>query len=256
MIATLQAPDRLLIWCRLSTFGAVLSIALLVGLSRPLAAEEVDLELILAVDVSSSIDPIEANQQRNGYLIALSDPHILNAIKKGALGQIAISYVEWADVGYQKVVVDWQIIDSAASLQGFVQALAAAPISSGFRTSLSGIIDFSRRSFRQNDYRSTRRVLDVSGDGPNSDGRYVQEARDDAISEGITINGLPVLSDRPNPDGSAPAVSMDYYYERRVIGGQGAFSMLANLDNFAPILRKKLLREIGGTHLTTSIPRP
>jgi len=154
--------------------------------------------------------------------------------------------VEWAGEDYQRVVVGWTAIHDAASARAFVARLADQPIGRAPYPSISGVIDFARRAFDDNDFDGARRVVDVSDDGPNSAGRPVELARDQAVAAGIIINGLPVFNDRPNPEGAGVAVDLDSYYELKVVGGAGAFSMIAHSDVFAPTILRKLVREIAG----------
>jgi hypothetical protein len=211
------------------------------------AAQNVDLELVLAVDVSFSVDENEARLQREGYLLALQDPQVMAAISDGPLGRIALAYVEWAGASHQKVVVDWHIISEPRDAEAFLMKLAAAPISSAPYTSISALIDFSRNLIAANVLQAPRAVIDISGDGPNSDGRLVTLARDEAVAAGVTINGLPIISIAPNRDGSSPAVGVPAYYIRNVIGGPGAFALEVNgFDAFGPTLIKKLVTEIRG----------
>lgn len=229
------------------TRGCLVALAALVGLAWPAPAVSgtpVDLELVLAVDVSPSVDDFEAEQQRDGYLAALTHPSVVSAVQSGLLGRIAVTYVEWAGEDFQRSVVGWTAIHDAASARAFADRLAARPIASAPYTSISGVIDFARRAFDENDFDGTRRAIDISGDGPNSAGRRVEPARDQAVAAGITINGLPVFNDRPNPEGAGLAVDLDSYYELKVIGGAGAFSMIAHSDVFAPTILRKLVREI------------
>ena len=227
---------------------AVLGLAALglqaVWLATPAWALPVDLELVLAVDVSQSVDSFEAAQQRGGYLDALTHPAVISAIESGGYGRIAVTYVEWAGETYQKTVVDWSLIDGADSAYAFAAALAGQPVTSAPYTSISAVIDFARRRFEDNGYEGHRRVIDISGDGPSSVGRPVERARDDAVAAGITINGLPVFNDRPNPGGAGIAANLDFYYEQKVIGGPAAFIMVAQFDVFAPTVLRKLVREI------------
>ena len=221
--------------------------ALFACLALPAAALEVDLELVLAVDVSASVDAQEARQQRDGYLYALAHPEVVRAIAAGETGRIAIAYVEWAGRQHQRVVVDWTVIDGPASAAAFVAALADQPISSAPATSISAVIDFARREFARNGHVGARRIIDVSGDGPNSDGRPVEAARDRAVVEGITINGLPILSIGPDKDGFAPATEVYRHYRRRVIGGVDAFVMPAQaFEDLGEALLEKIKREIRG----------
>ena len=229
-------------------------LAALPGLAHAEAAE-VDLELILAVDVSPSVDELEADQQRLGYVTAFAAPEIIAAIQSGPLGRIAVTYVEWAGAAFQRRVVDWHVIHDEASAAAFLDQLQAQPISSNDGTSISGLIDYARRDFRENGISGSRLVIDISGDGPNSDGRLVTLARDSAVAEGITINGLPIQNGRPTPGGGTPATFLDLYYEDRVIGGPGAFILLAEFENFAPILLQKLMREITGSSFDLSSVR-
>ncbi len=210
------------------------------------AGQPVDLELILAVDVSGSIDPDEARLQRQGYQQALVSQEVIRAIKGGATGRIAVAYAEWAGMEYYKVVVDWTLIDGLESAKAFVARLAAQPITRAHRTSLSGAIDFSVPLFAANAYDGTRRVIDISGDGANNYGRLVTEARDDAIKQGITINGLPIMGD-PSGTSYPSNPDLDLFYRDCVIGGPGAFYVVARgFGDFAGAIRKKLVLELAG----------
>ncbi len=231
---------------RITTIAAFILFAAIAP--RTAQAVEVDLELLLAVDVSTSVDSVEARQQRSGYVAAFREPALLQAIQDGPYGRIVLSYVEWAGENYQQTIVDWTVIDSAQSAEAFARTLEGSPISSAPSTSISGLIDFARNAFGTNGYKGLRQVIDISGDGPNSAGRSAALARDEAISAGITINGLPVLSSRPDPVAGAPATGVERHYRRYVIGGPGAFLLnVAEFENFAPIVLKKLIREIRGT---------
>jgi hypothetical protein len=163
-------------------------------LASPAWAMPVDLELVLAVDVSPSVDDFEAAQQRNGYLGALTHPAVISAVQSGLFGRIAITYVEWAGQDYQRTVVDWTLIQDGDSARSFADKIAAQPITNWPSTSISGVIDFARQRFENNGYESQRHVIDISGDGPNSSGRPVEQARNEAVAAGITINGLPVFN--------------------------------------------------------------
>lgn len=210
-------------------------------------ARDVDLELVLAVDVSSSVDPHEAELQRDGYVQAITHPEVLRATSLGPFGRIAVVYVEWAGEEFQQVVVDWQVIEGIETAQAFATALSEQPITSAPSTSISALIDFAHASMRSNSFRGLRHVIDISGDGPNSAGRPVWEARDDAVLAGITINGLPILSSRPDPQGFSPSVGVTRHYRRHVIGGNGAFAIEVNeFQNFAGAIVSKLVREIRG----------
>ncbi len=230
-----------------------MAISGLIFQTRASLAVEVDLELVLAVDVSSSVDAVEARLQKNGYLQALVHPYVIDTITTGKIGRIAVIYIEYAGKSYQRVVAGWAIIKDMESAQSFTRTLSQATVSTAPSTSISALIDFSVRQIFNNSYSARRAVIDISGDGPNSDGRPVWDARDDAISLGITINGLPILSSRPDPQGFSPAVGVASHYRRYVIGGPGSFLMSANeFKNFAPVLVEKLIREIRDPALTLS----
>lgn len=231
--------------------GALILCFALAAAERPAAsgaALPVDLELVLAVDVSGSIDEDEAKLQRQGYLAALVDARLMRAIRSGQYGRIAVAYVEWADAYYQRTVVDWTLIFDEKSARAFAARLAAAPLTSAPWTSISGAIDYGAKLFAGNGYEGIRRVIDISGDGRNNRGRPVTAARDEAVARGITINGLPIVNDRLNPWGGPPDPEIDLYYERHVIGGPGAFVIAAkNFDAFAAAILSKLIMEIAGT---------
>ncbi|HEX9463165.1 MAG TPA: DUF1194 domain-containing protein [Alphaproteobacteria bacterium] len=214
---------------------------------RPAAALPVDLQLVLAVDVSRSIDAEEARLQREGYLAALAHPQVLQAIRSGAFGRIAVTYVEWAGSSYQRTVVDWSVIDGDASARPFIEKLAEAAYMSRNWTSISGAIDYAMDMFQHPaGFESTRRVIDISGDGRNNEGREADEARDEAVAAGVTINGLPIVNDRPN-FGRPPEADLDIFYREHVIGGPGAFLIVAeNFSSFASAILNKLIREIAG----------
>jgi len=224
--------------------------ALAAGLAMPATgqATTVDLEIFLAVDVSHSVDPQEARLQRDGYVRALAHPLVVHEIENGLHGRIAVAYVEFAGQHHQRVVADWAIIDGRASARAFVGKIAKQPIGTAPYTSISAAIDYGRHSLDNNSVTALRSVIDVSGDGPNSDGRAIAAARDAAIAEGITINGLPITSSRPNPNSGGVAVHLANHYSKRVIGGPGAFLIEAfEFETFAAALLKKLIREIRGS---------
>lgn len=207
----------------------------------------VDLELIIAVDVSGSIDPDEAKLQRDGYVGAFSDKEVIGAITSGMLGKIAVTYVEWAGIHYSRTVVDWTVIDSEASALAFAEKVAKAPIQTELWTSISMAIETSLPRFVNNGVEGTRRVIDISGDGPNNQGGMVTGFRDKAVAAGVTINGLPIVNNKPSPWGWPPLPDLDLYYANCVIGGSGAFYVVANtFTDFARAVRKKLLLEIAG----------
>lgn len=211
------------------------------------AAEPVDLELALAVDVSGSIDDEEAQLQRDGYVAAFKDPAVIRAIEEGMLGRIAVAYYEWAGFNRVRVIVDWQLIEDTKSAHAFAGLLTLEPPRTVRRTSISSAIDFGVPYFGRNGFDGTRRVIDVSGDGANNSGDLVTRARDRAVAAGVTINGLPIINGRPGPFGWPPIEDLDLYYRDCVIGGPGAFMVVANsFDEFAEAVRRKLILEIAG----------
>jgi hypothetical protein len=218
--------------------------ALAAALSNPASADTaVDLELILAVDVSRSMDPDEQALQRDGYMEAITHPDVIAAIGSGARHRIALTYVEWAGPELQSTVVDWRVIDGAAAAADFAAALKQAPIQ-GFRgTAIADGIVFSATRFDGNGFEAPRRVIDVSGDGPNNMGMPIELAREAVIRKGITINGLPIMIKAPG--GFAAIADLDIYYQDCVIGGAGAFTIvIRSADQFAEAIRRKLVLEI------------
>jgi hypothetical protein len=212
------------------------------------AAEPVDLLLVLAADVSRSVDNGKFQLQREGYAAAISDPHVLDAIRSGRVGRIGLTYIEWSGAGSQRIVIDWTAIGDAESAKGFGDRLLEAPRSFADRTSISGAIEFAMSQLQQAPYESTRRTIDVSGDGTNNSGRDVTTARDEALAQGVTINGLVILSETPlawNPDHTNPPGGLDAYYRNNVIGGPGAFVLAAqNFNSFGEAIVKKMIAEV------------
>jgi Protein of unknown function (DUF1194) len=234
-------------------FGLIFALlALVLFMAIPLSAhakggtEEVDLELVLAVDVSYSMDIEEQRLQREGYVQAITSPEVIKAITAGQVGRIAITYFEWAGAQFQRVIVPWQIIDSADSARAFAAQVSAAPITRWYRTSISGALLFGRDLISKNAYTSARQVIDVSGDGPNNHGVDVEEARDRVLDDGIVINGLPVVIN----SGRRSTFDLDHladYYVDCVIGGPGSFMVsITTRDQFLEATRAKILREIAG----------
>jgi len=205
---------------------------------------EVDVELVLAVDISYSMDPEEQALQRNGYIEALRSPEIMAAIRKGVNGKIAVTYVEWAGATSQEVVADWMVIESPESAAEFTAQIEKRPIRRLYRTSISGAIDFSVQLFDRNKLHGLKQVIDVSGDGSNNQGRPVTQARDDAVRKGITINGLPLMLNRPTY-GYPEVEQLDIYYTDCVVGGPGAFVIpIRERNQFVDAIRTKILLEI------------
>ena len=222
--------------------------AVLVGSPVARAAEEVDLLLVLSSDVSRSVDAPKFKLQRDGYAAAIVNPRVIQAIRSGALGKIAISFVEWSGVGAQKIVIDWTVIRDEATAKDFSAQIIEAPRAFADRTSISGGIDFAMAQLARAPFQSNRRAIDVSGDGTNNSGRDVVDARDEALAKGVTINGLVILSERPmswNADHTNPPGGLDAYYRNNVIGGPGAFVMVAeNFSSFGQAILNKLIAEI------------
>lgn len=213
---------------------------------RPVQAQagvpEVDVALVLAVDISFSMDLEELAMQRAGYVEALRSPEVHKAIANGATGRIALTFFEWAGVNIQHHLVPWRVIDSAEAAMAFADELEKQPTRRGQRTSVSGAIDFSARQLEEVPARAMRRVMDISGDGPNNSGRIVTLARDEALSKGMSINGLPIALKRP---GYLDIADLDAYYEECVIGGQGAFVIaITDKAQFVQTIRTKLIMEI------------
>jgi hypothetical protein len=229
--------------------GAV-ALAALMLLSGPTtrAAEPVDLLLVLAADVSRSVDQPKFLLQRDGYAAAIADPAVLDAIKSGPHGRIAICFVEWSGFGAQKLVIDWTVIDGLAAARRFGDLLVEAPRSFSDRTSISGGIDFAAAQLERAPFQAARRTIDVSGDGTNNAGRDVQLARDAALAKGITINGLVILTTRQVPwniEHTNPPGGLEQYYRDNVIGGAGAFVLVAeDFNSFGRAIVRKLIAEI------------
>jgi hypothetical protein len=212
------------------------------------AAEAVDLLLVLAADVSRSVDHAKFQLQRDGYAAAINDPRVMNAIMSGANRRIALCFVEWSGAGAQKVVIDWTLIDSPDAARKFSDALVEAPRAFADRTSISGAIDFAMEMLARAPFQAPRRTIDISGDGTHNSGRGLLAAREDALATGVTINGLVILSDRPlpwNPEHTNPPGGLAKYFQDNVIGGPGAFVTVAeNFQSFGQALISKLVAEI------------
>ena len=212
------------------------------------AAEAVDLLLVFAADVSRSVDGDKFKLQREGYAAAVADQHVLDAIRSGRNGRIAVLFEEWSGFGNQKIVIDWTLIDGAKAAQSFGDRLLESPRSFADRTSISGGIDFAVAQFAHAPFTAERRAIDVSGDGTNNAGREVDHARDEALALGLTINGLAILSERPlpwNPEHTNPPGGLANYYREHVVGGPGAFVLEArDFNSFGQALIKKLIAEI------------
>jgi len=206
----------------------------------------VDLALVLAVDVSGSMDEDERRVERDGFIAAFRDGEVIAAVTAGDYGRIAVTYVEWAGPQAQQVIVPWRVIDGRAAVESLAAALAAAPSAAIHGTSISGALAFSSALFGGSGFASARRVIDVSGDGPNNMGPPVAAVRDAVVGRGIVINGLP-LTLKENGYGGVSGAMLDLYYEDCVIGGPGAFfvSVRAPAD-LADAIKRKLVLEIAG----------
>ena len=226
---------------------SLLTASAALAIPRPArASTEVDLLLVMAVDVSRSVDEEEARLQREGYREAMVDPQVVAAITGGPHGAIAAAYVEWAGIQYQRLVLPWTRLASPADCANWAIALGGASRDSMSWTSLSGALIFSRKTLAQSPYTADRRVIDVSGDGINNSGPPSEIIRDQLVAEGVVINGLPIVNDRPN-FGRAPQPDLEPYYRENVIGGDGAFLIVAeDFENFGTAIRRKLLTEIAG----------
>jgi hypothetical protein len=226
----------------------ILSSVVALALAVPVAAARdlpVDLELALGIDVSGSVDDEEAMLQRQGYIAAFRHPDVIRAIEQGILGRIAVAYYEWAGYGHMRIIADWTMIDGTEAAHAFAGSLELNPPETAYRTAISSAIDFAVTYFDVNDFEGTRRVVDISGDGANNWGGPVTAARDRAVAQGVIINGLPIVNDRPGPSGRPQLADLDLYYENCVIGGPGAFIVVANsYPEFAEAVRRKLIIEI------------
>ena len=226
-------------------------------ISNANAAEriKVDLELVIATDVSRSINEDEARLQREGVAAALRSPYVLAAIRSGYHKKIAIAYIDYSSQDFNEIVVDWQIIKDQTSAFGFADALLNQPLTFGRRTSISDALEMSLKLIEENYIDGTRRVIDVAGDGPNNHGRLINDVRNEVIARGISINGLPIIINNNSGFGSRFHLpDLDKYYRGCVIGGSGAFLIVAkDFADFARAIRRKLIFEIA--HLTPIIER-
>jgi uncharacterized protein DUF1194 len=206
----------------------------------------VDVELVIAVDVSYSMDPDEQALQREGYILALTSKEFLQALRQGANGKIAITYFEWAGQSDQKVIMSWRLIDGPETADAVAAEIARAPYRRASRTSISGALRFAKPLFDESGYKGLRRVIDVSGDGTNNAGPLVVPMRDEVLAADITINGLPIMLKRPFV-GTMDIENLDIYYEDCVIGGPGAFVVpIREREKFIEATRTKLVLEIAG----------
>jgi hypothetical protein len=209
-------------------------------------ATVVDVELVLAVDVSYSMDPDEQALQREGYITGITSREFMQALRIGMNGKVAVTYFEWAGASDQKIIVPWRLIDGPEAADAFANEIARASYRRASRTSISGALNFAVPLFDGSGFRGFRRVIDVSGDGANNSGPPVTIARDDALAAGITINGLPIMLKRPNSF-TMDIENLDIYYEDCVIGGPGAFVIpIREREQFKEAIRTKLVLEVAG----------
>ncbi len=228
--------------------AVLIGVAFSAGSLLPAAAQErVDVELVIAVDVSDSMGHSELLQQRAGYVAAFRAPQVISAIREGKHRRVAVTYVEWARDDLKRVIVPWTIIDDAATSRAFADRLEAARIANMRRTSISGAIRFGVAALAENGIESDRQVIDISGDGPNNQGGTVTEARDAAAAADVTVNGLPLLIQPWYPGIALGAPGLDLYYQHCVIGGPGAFVVpVRSWDEFPNAVRHKLVIELAG----------
>ena len=210
------------------------------------ASPTVDVELVLAVDVSYSMDMDELAIQREGYAQAIVSKEFLQALKSGPNGKISVTYFEWAASSDQKIIIPWRVIDGPETADAVAAEIMKTPIRRASRTSISGAINFAMPLFEENPYRGIRRVIDISGDGPNNNGSPVTTARDAALEKGVVINGLPIMVKEPSYS-TMDIDNLDLYYEDCVIGGPGSFVVtIKEREKFKEAIRTKLLLEVAG----------
>src|SRR6202165_1623836 len=210
------------------------------------AVASVDVELVIAVDVSYSMDLDELAVQREGYAQAIVSKEFLQAMKTGPNRKVAVTYFEWSASSDQKIIIPWRVIDGPETADAVAAEIMKTPVRRGSRTSISGAINFAMPLFEENSHRGLRRVIDISGDGPNNNGSPVTIARDAALEKGITINGLPIMVKEPSYS-TMDIDNLDFYYEDCVIGGPGSFVVtIKDRDKFKEAIRTKLLLEVAG----------
>jgi hypothetical protein len=232
---------------RILAAGAMLALAWFTPAGM-LRAEEIDLHLVLAADVSRSVDEEEFRLQREGYATAITDPRVLRAIRSGPLGKIAVTYFEWSGERSQQVIVDWTVISDEETAGGFAQELLRRPRAFADRTAIGAAIDYAMGRFAASPHQSKRRTIDLSADGTNTNGKLPSIARDEAVAQGVTINALVILSPVPmpwNPWHTHPPGGLENYFRENVTGGPGAFTMVVEeFGSFAFAIANKLIREV------------
>ena len=229
---------------------ALLGLALALVAPAAQGSEPVDMLLVLAADVSRSVTEPKFKLQREGAAAAITHPDVVKAITSGPNRRIAVCFVEWATAGQQNVVIDWTVIDDGEAARSFGDKLVELPRSFAGSTSISHAIDFSVIQLERSPFKAERRIIDISGDGNNNSGRSVTDARDEALAKGITINALVILtplSESFRPEHTNPPGGLEKYFQDNVIGGFGAFTVVAeNHEAFGRALTKKLIAEIAG----------
>jgi hypothetical protein len=246
-------------WC--ASIGAALIAGTIAGAGLAVAAEpdpkseladtkpaaaSVDVELVIAVDVSYSMDVDELAIQREGYAQAIVSKEFLQALKTGPNGKVAVTYFEWSSSRDQKIIIPWRVIDGPDSADAVAAEIMKTPVRRGARTSISSAINFATPLFEQSPYHGLRRVIDISGDGPNNNGAPVTGARDAALEKGITINGLPIMVKAPSY-AQMDIDNLDFYYQDCVIGGPGSFvASIKDRDTFKEAIRTQLQLEVAG----------
>lgn len=233
------------VWASATVVGITSPVNLRRSADAAYEATSVDVELVIAVDISHSMEQDELALQREGYAQALVSREFLQALSNGPHGKVAVTYFEWSAIGDQKLILPWRVIEGPESADAVASEIINAPIRRGSRTSISGAISFAMPLFAENPYRGLRRVLDVSGDGPNNNGPPVTDARDEAIGKGITINGLPIMMKEPSYPFSTVSKNLDLYYRDCVTGGPGSFVMtIRERKEVKEAIRTKLVLEV------------
>ncbi len=224
------------------------------GAGAARAAEPVDMTLVLVSDVSRSVDDSEFQMEKAGYAAALNDPRVIAAIRGGAVGAIAVAYVEFAGSYEVNTVLQWHVVRDAASARQFTEALDGAPRSFWGRTSISAGIDRAMRLLDESGFEAQRRVIDVAGDGTNNSGREVAAARDDAVAAGVTVNGLAIINEHPVSYTYAhvqPPGGLTEWYRQNVTGGSGSFVLeVREFATFGEAMTRKLINEIAALPAT------
>jgi hypothetical protein len=221
---------------------------------KPAAANKqtvpsVDVELIIAVDVSYSMDLDELAVQREGYAQAIVSKEFLQALRSGPTNKISVTYFEWSASSDQKIIIPWRVIDGPEAADAVANEIMNTPVRRGSRTSISGAILFAIPLFDEDPYQGLRRVIDISGDGPNNNGPPVTPTRDEALGRGIVINGLPIMVREPSYS-TTDIDNLDWYYEDCVIGGPGSFVVpIKDRERFKEAIRSKLIQEVAGRTL-------